>query len=154
MRSSVNVSTRQSVVPPDRLARLNAAIDDIAKQPSWSYKRVANEAGIDVMTLNALRWGKTRDPDERTLRGIDKVLGFEPGQGLRRILDGKLPIRVKREDEESATVREIRDKIQRIESMQNLKPEQQRMFIGVLLRQIDAIVEQADEANREQRDTA
>jgi hypothetical protein len=107
MRGYVNVSTPESV--PSHLARLNAAIDDVAKQPGWSYKRVATEAGFDVMTLHALRKGRTKNPDDRTCRGLDRVLGFKEGQGVQRILAGKSPLKAKvaGEPETDLTITEI-----------------------------------------------
>jgi transcriptional regulator with XRE-family HTH domain len=93
------VSTPESV--PAALARLNAVIDDVAKQPGWNYERIAAEAGFHVMTLHSLRKGRSKNPDERTLRGLDAVLGFEPGKGVARILAGKEPVRAKKPDEET-----------------------------------------------------
>lgn len=145
----VNVNNPQSV-PSDVLARLNAAIDDVAQQPGWSYKRVAAEAGIDVMTLNALRWGKTTNPSDRTAWSLDRILGFERGKGVQRILEGKRPVRVKAAEPEDATDAAIRE----INAKKHLTDRQKQMFIAMLVRQRELLMEQVDEADRQQRDSA
>ena len=94
MQGCASVSTNESV--PAALARLNAAIDDVAQQPGWSYKRVATEAGIDPMTLHALRQGRSLNPTDRTAWGLDRVLGFEKGRGVQRILAGRNPVLAKK----------------------------------------------------------
>lgn len=150
MRQCVNVSTKESVVPADRLERLNAAIDAVAKQQGWNYERVAREAGVNVMTLHSLRWGKTRNPDDRTAWGLDAVLGFEKGKGIQRILEGKRTVRAKVDEPEDATdaaIREIREK-------KYLSDAQKQAFIDLLVRQRDALLEQVDELDRQHRDSA
>jgi transcriptional regulator with XRE-family HTH domain len=146
MSSCVNVSTPQSV--PAALARLNAVIDDVAKRPGWSYKRVATEAGIDVMTLHALRKGRTRYPDDRTCWGLDGVLGYEKGKGVQRILAGREPVLKDAEPEEAdPTIAEI--------EATGLERGQKDVLIAVYLNQRAAaatgVIEQAREWEQEQR---
>lgn len=150
MRSSVNVSTHESVTPA--LARLNAAIDDVAQQPGWSYDRVAREAGFHPMTLNSLRWGKTPNPSERVLRGLDRVLGFEEGKGAARILAGKSPIKVKKANK--ANEAEVDPYVAQIEAT-GLKREQKDVLISIYLNAVAAqgavILDQAREMEEKQR---
>lgn len=150
MRSSVNVSTPQSV--PAALARLNAVIDDVAKQPGWSYERVAREADFHPMTLHALRKGRSTNPDERTLRGLDRVLGFEPGKGVARILAGKEPVRARKPEEE-----ETDPAIAEIEAT-GLTREQKDILIAVYRSQRAAaaagVLEQAREWEEQRRQGA
>lgn len=150
MRSSVNVSTPESV--PVALARLNAVIDDVAKQPGWNYERIAAEAGFHVMTLHSLRKGRTRNPDERTLRGLDLVLGYEPGKGVQRILDGKRPVPARKPEEE-----ETDPNIAEIEAT-GLNREQKDILIAVYRNQIAAaaagVREQAREWEEQRRQGA
>jgi hypothetical protein len=138
------VSTPQSVSPA--LARLNAAIDDVAKQPAWSYKRVATEAGIDVMTLHALRKGRSRNPDDRTTWGLDRVLGFKQGEGVQRILAGKSPIKAKKakpEDETDAAIRQIREK-------KHLNELQKQLLINTIVETRQRVLDQAEEMDAKQ----
>lgn len=146
MRSSVNVSNPESV--PAALARLNAAIDVVAKQRDWSYDRVAREAGFHPMTLHSIRKGRSKNPDERTLRGLDRVLGFEEGKGVQRILDGKEPVRVRKPEEETdPAILEIEDT--------NLSREQKDILIAIYRNQRAAaaagVLEQAREWEEQRR---
>jgi transcriptional regulator with XRE-family HTH domain len=146
MRSSVNVSTPESVSPA--LARLNAAIDDVAQQPGWSYKRVATEAGIDVMTLHAVRKGNSMNPSDRTAWGLDRVLGYEKGKGVQRILAGKRPVPAEKPEEETDPA------IAEIEAT-GLNREQKDILIAVYLNQRAAaasgVLEQAREWEEQRR---
>jgi hypothetical protein len=134
------VDTPQNVAPA--LARLNAYIDDVAQQPGWSYKRVATEAGVDVMTLHALRKGNSTNPSDRTAWGLDRVLGFEKGKGVQRILAGKNPVKAKKAEEVTDPA------IAEIEATA-LKREQKDVLIALYLNQrnaaADGIIEQARE---------
>lgn len=150
MRCSVNVNTPESV--PTALARLNAVIDDVAKQPGWNYEKVADEAGFHVMTLHALRKGRTKNPDERTLRGLDIVLGFEPGKGVQRILDGKRPVKAKaktpvQEDETAKRIRRIRE-------MEHLNEFQKQAFIDMIVGVLDQAEEMDAKLAQQDSDTA
>jgi hypothetical protein len=149
MRSSVNVSNPESV--PAALARLNAYIDDVAQQPGWSYDRVAREAGFHPMTLNSLRWGKTPNPSERILRGLDRVLGFKEGQGAQRILAGKRPVpATKPEEQTDPDIAEI--------EATGLNREQKDILIAILRNQRAAaaagVLEQAREWEEQRRQGA
>jgi len=166
MRGCVNVSTKKRVVvPPDVLARLNEAIDSAKlRHGLTSNQQLAIRAGIDPMTLNALRWGHTAKPSDRVAWALDPVLGFEQGKGIQRIFAGRRVVRLPAEAKdaledvpESASdvaIREILERVRKIEGMGNLKPEQKDRFIKILLGQVDLIVDQAEEDDRRQRDTA
>jgi hypothetical protein len=140
------VSTPESV--PSHLARLNAAIDDVAQRPGWSYDRVAREAGFSVMTLHSLRWGKTKEPTDRVAWALDRVLGFKEGKGVQRILAGKSPIKAegpKPEDETDKAIRRIRE-------MKHLSDFQKEMLINTLEETRQRVIEQAEEMDAKQAD--
>lgn len=137
----VNVKTPRSVTPEAK-ARLAAAIEDRANQTGWSYKRIATEAGVDVVTINALRAGDyaTR-PYRRTLRGLDRALRLVDGS-CERILNGEEPIQLLT-DPVASVVAEI-------EALPNLSAEQKKVLIGVLESTIRNTREQAQRLNEEQ----
>lgn len=147
MRSSVNVSTHESV--PAALARLNAYIDDVAQRPGWSYKRVATEAGIDVMTLHAVRQGRSLNPTDRTAWGLDRVLGFKEGKGVQRVLAGRNPVLEKKSDEVEAdpTIVAIESSALRDDQKELLKAVYRANKAGVE----DATVQQVRELEEKQK---
>jgi hypothetical protein len=101
------------------------------------------------MTLHALRKGRTRDPSDRTAWGLDRVLGYEKGKGVQRILAGREPVPVKPKAEE-----ETDPTIAKIEAT-GLKRAQKDILIAVYLNQRNAaangILEQARELEEQKR---
>ncbi|MCO6011465.1 hypothetical protein NE236_41600 [Actinoallomurus purpureus] len=153
------MSTPQSVDPAHK-ARLAEAIEDRAAQPGWSYKRIADEAGVDVVTVNALRKGDFKSrPYRRTLRGLDRALGLADGT-CERILNGEEPIRPREAKKaqkpsaeqlpKGALPQEVASVIAEIESLENLSEEQRAILINTLLAAAHGIRDQAQRLNEEQ----
>lgn len=135
------MDTPRSVTPEDK-ARLAAAIEDRAHQPGWTYKRIATEAGVDVVTINAWRKGDYKNrPYGRTLRGLDRALGLVDGS-CERILNGEEPIQFQADPVASV--------IAEVEALPNLSREQKDVLIGVLESTIRNTREQARKLNQEQ----
>lgn len=140
MSGCVNVSTPQSVTPKNK-ARLAALIEDRAKQPGWTYQRIADEVDVNVVTLNAWRRGDYKNrPYSRTLSGLDRALGLADGSCEALLTTGAEPVPASIEDSDPA--------IARIRAMKHLSDEQKDLLISHLRDTRRSTLDRAEELNR------
>lgn len=103
---------------PQPHARLRAAIEARAAEPGWSLARVAREAEIDVQTLWSIRKGQ--QPSKRTMRGLDRALGWTDGS-TETLLDGGEPVPLSETSHDPVE--------QKILDMDHISPEKQQQII-------------------------
>lgn len=146
--------SRQPSVPPDiapHVARLIALIEDRANQPGWSYQRIADEAGVNLSTITAIRKGMRHVPNPRTLRGLSRALGFTDDSVEQLLATGAEPVRIKEPEPEPP-----QDPLEaEIRAKPNLSEEERAIFVD-LLREArrtagQTIVDKAEELDRRRR---
>lgn len=103
---------------PQPHERLRAAIEARAAEPGWSLARVAREAEIDVQTLWSIRKGQ--QPSKRTMRGLDRALGWTDGS-TETLIDGGEPVPLSESSHDPAE--------QKILDMDHISPEKKKQIV-------------------------
>jgi hypothetical protein len=124
------------VSTPQPQARLRAAIEARADEPGWTFARIAREAEIDVQTLWAIRKGQ--QPSKRTMRGLDRALGWTDGS-TETLLDGGEPVPLTESTHDPLE--------QKIRDMEHISQEKQQQLIARLHAIREGIAEEAAALN-------